>query len=450
MISARRRLVLAALAALAPALALGCARAKPPVLAPLLESSAHRPVILVPGVTGAKLRETRTGKVVWGRGIDLLKPHDGAYAVARPLSTDATGDSGAEAFEVIEEIRLFGGLIRRQVYGPIVRLMEANGYRRGDLGRPAAGDDFFLFAYDWRDDLVSSATQLVEQLERLRRVRGEEVLEVDLICQSAGGQICRYVAKYGGAPLETAEAGAERSLSTVSVAKAILVGTANGGSVRILRELHRGRSYVPGVGRKMQPEVLFSFPSLFQDLPVYRDDVFVDASGARLDLDLFDGDVWLDYGLSIFAAGSRRRIERSGREDLFGGEGERRAALDRFLDRSRRLQAVLRKDVAAFSSRYYSIQNVEDETPDRAVLLEDPDGEWRLLFTGDKKLRRLPALHSAVTASGDGHATLASQDWLSPQELDAMAAPPLHIRGDHFAMILDPLAHERILDYLAE
>ncbi len=436
--------------ALAALLAVGCARVEPPVYAPLVERSARRPVVLVPGVTGTKLRDPESGRVLWGRGVDLLKPRDGGYAVARPLAADATGDSGAEPFEVIEAIRLFGGLVRMEIYGPIVRLLEANGYRRGDLTRPVPEADFFLFAYDWRDDLVVSARRLAAQLERLRRARGLELLEVDLICQSAGGQICRYLAKYGGASLESAEARPPEALEAVRVAKAILVGTSNGGSVRILRELDRGRTYVPAVGRKMRPEVLFTFPSLFQDLPVYRDDVFVGADGEPLALDLFDGDVWLRHGFSIFAVPSRRRIERRGREDLFGDAAERRAALDRFLDRARRLHAVLARDAAGFATRYYSIQNVADATPDRAVLLERPAGGWELLYTGDRRLRKRPQLRAAVTAGGDGHAPVASQAWLSPQERAALAAEPLHLRGDHFAMILDPLALERILSYLAD
>lgn len=447
----RRRLAAASAAVLLPvALVLGCSGAEPPVHAPLLERSARRPVVLVPGVTGTKLRDTASGRVIWGRGVDLLKPRDGGYAVARRLSTDAAGDSGAEAVEVIEEIRLFGGLIRKPIYGPIVRLMEANGYRQGDLERPTAGDDFFMFAYDWRDDLTASAAQLVEQLERLRRVRSEEVLEIDLICQSAGGQICRYVAKYGGLPLGTVETGEHGPSPTLRVAKAILVGTSNGGSVRILRELHRGRKYIPGIGRKIQAEVLFTFPSLFQDLPVYRDELFVDGAGTPLALDLLDAGVWRQYGLSIFAGASRRRIARSGRTDVFGDEAARTAAVARFLDLSRRLHAVLRRDVAGFASRYYSIQNVEDETPDRAVVIAASSGGRELLFTGDRRLRKMAELHDAVTTGGDGHAALASQLWLSPQEAGAMALPPLHVRGDHFEMILDPVALDQILRYLAD
>ncbi len=436
--------------ALAVLLQLGCSIAEPPVLEPLVERSTRRPVVLVPGVTGVKLRDAESGRIVWGRGVDLLKPHDGGYAFARPLSSDERGRSALEASGVIEEIRLLGGLIRKQVYGPIVRLMEANGYRRGDLTRPTPGDDFFLFAWDWRDDLTVAAAELYGLLDRLRQVRGEEVLEVDLICQSAGGQICRYLAKYGGLSLESAEAARSPVTLTVRVPKAIFVGTANGGSLRILREIHRGRSYIPGIGRKILPEVLFTFPSLFQDLPVYREELFVDGAGAPLDLDLLDADVWREYGFSVFGAAVRGRLDRSAPAAIFGDDAERSTALERFLDLGRRLHAVLGRDVAGFESRYYSIQNVDDETPDRAVLMRGATGGWELLFTGDKRLRKNPELHAAVTTGGDGHAAEASQHWLSPQESAALAVPTRHVRGDHFEMILDRRALEAILEFLAD
>jgi hypothetical protein len=429
-------------------LQLACAaRAEPPVLEPLKTLAARRPVVLVPGVTGGKMREVETGKVVWGEGRHIFSPKDGGYALARPLIEGPEGPR-LESFAVIEEMSFFG--FRKQIYGPIVELMEANGYQTGDLTAPRPEDSFFLFAYDWRGDLVAAAAELAERLEAVREARGAERLEVDLICQSAGGQICRYLAKYGAATLEAVEAGDARPGASLRVAKVILVGTANGGSMRILRELHRGRTYFPGVGRKWRPEVLFTFPSLYQDLPVYREDLFLDASGQPLEIDLFDPETWTEYGFSIFAEDTHERVEKSGRPDLFGEAGDRLPALDSFLSAGLRLHAALERDVDGFDTRYYSIQNVDDETPDQAVLVERPKGGWDLLFTGDKQLSKMGDLHESVATVGDGHAAEASQDWLSPQEQAAMSAEALHIRGDHFKMILDPAALQRILEYLAD
>ncbi|HJX28685.1 MAG TPA: hypothetical protein VJ885_12280, partial [Thermoanaerobaculia bacterium] len=47
-----------------------------------------------------------------------------------------------------------------------------------------------------------------------------------------------------------------------------------------------------------------------------------------------------------------------------------------------------------------------------------------------------PVLRALATASGDEHATLASQDWLSAQERAALALPPRRVRGGHFEALL--------------
>ena len=51
---------------------------------------------------------------------------------------------------------------------------------------------------------------------------------------------------------------------------------------------------------------------------------------------------------------------------------------------------------------------------------------------------------------GDGHATVASQLWLAPQERLALAAEPARVDGDHFELILAPAAQRQLLAYLRE
>ncbi len=422
---------------------------RPPVLPELAAAPARPVVVLVPGVTGVELVEAATGRLLWGRGVDLFVPRDGGYATAVPLAAGPEQpDGGVVPGAVIEEVRLLH-FIRKPVYGEIVRLLEANGYRRGDLERPAADRDLYLFAYDWRRDNVEAAALLGRRLEALSRVRGEERLPVALMCQSNGAHVCRYFAKYGGADLEAAERGAAAPPATVEVVKMILVGTSNGGGLRILREMNRGRRYVPGIGRRWRPETLFTFAALYQDLPVYRDDLFVDETGRPLPVDLFDAESWRLYGWSVYGRRPARRLARGRRPELFADPGARAAHLARMLDRAARFHRLLRRDVAGFGCPgYYLIQNVYDPTPERAVLARRGDG-WRTLFTGDRALVRRPGLLAAASAGGDGHATRESQLWLSPQELAALVADPFYLKGEHFEMILDPATHRRLLDFLA-
>ena len=427
----------------------------PPVHPGLREEPEKSPVVLVPGLTGVTLEHRETGRVLWGRGWNLLFPRDRGHNLALPL--DAPGPDGfvtsdLVAGEAIRSVSLLG--LRVAIYEPIFRLMEAQGYVTGDLDRPRPEDTFLAFDYDWRQDKIANARLLLERLENLRRVRGEGRLSVVLVCQSCGAHLCRWLAKYGGATLEAAEAGAPGPPASVDVTDLVLIGSSNGGSLRILREMHRGRKYLP-LGRKLQPEVLFSFRSLFQDLPAYRTEYFVDGDGHPLDLDLYDAETWREYGWSVFQSRVRRRLARTARPEAIGTEEERFAYLARQLDRARRFQRLLKMDAPGFGgTRYHSIQGVENPTPDRALVEPETgkrterNGGWRLLFPGDKELKHRPAVASLLAVPGDQHATVASQSWLSTQEIEALAGEPLYASGGHFELLLDPRTAERLLEIL--
>ncbi len=417
---------------------------------PLLQQGAGRvPVVLVPGITGTALHDPATGKLVWGDGAAVFRPRDRGYALVEPVVPGVVRPGGPlEVAGVVERVEL--GPIRKEVYGPIVKLLQQHGYRAGDLDAPRPGEDLFLFAYDWRQENARSAAQLAERLAALRRARGVDRLEVDLVCQSNGANVCRWLARYGAATLEEAEAGQSGPPAGISVRKVVLVSPSNGGSLENLEWLHRGRRYVPLVGRQWSPEAVFALRSVYEDLPVNRRDLFVDSAGRPLAIDLFDVASWREYQWSVFSPPVARRIERSGRSDLFGDEAAREAFLREALERARRFHELLRRDVPGFEGvRYYLIQNVEAETPRRAVLTRR-GGRWRTRFLGDRWLARRPHLERRTAANGDGHATAESQLWLAPQERLALAREPAQVDGPHFELILAPAAQRGLLAYLGD
>ena len=428
-----------------------CARMPRPVTVARVAAMAapEVPVVLVPGFTGSKLRHPLTGEVVWGKGTNLLCPRNGGYDLALPIA----GEPHLEAFGILEELRL--GPVRRGVYRPLIEALQARGYRRGRLGVPAdAGATLFTFAYDWRQSTVRAAGELAAVLEELRRARGDEELQVDLVCQSSGGYVCRWLAKYGGATLDEAEAGRAGSVPGVRVRRVVLVGSANGGSMRVLRELDRGRRYLAPIGRRMQPEVLFTFPALYEDLPHGADGLLLDQYGDPLPeegADLYDPATWRRLGWSVLGEEASRRIANAGRDDLFGTRAERRVKLERWLGNARRFQALLAVDPAGFDPRvhYLLIGNPYDKTPVRAVVVADRAG-WRTLFTGDRELDRRPYLAARASGPGDGHATVESLHDLSPGERRAVAAGPFYVLGGHFSMVLQPAVHHRIAEFLLE
>ncbi len=438
-----------------------CSAAPPPlpVLETLQAQADKIPVILIPGITGSVLQDRESGKTLWGTGLRLLVPRDRGYSLALPITAAFTDtlDTGVEAPAVLHTLGLLG-LAKKPIYGPIFDLVEANGYQVGDLDAPQPDDTFFAFPYDWRLDNTLTTARLMAALQRLRAVRasrGETTLKVHLICQSNGGHICRYLAKYGGASLEAAESSPSDQvgpLPGIEIDKILLIGTANGGSLRILRELNHGRRYLAPFGRWWSPETLFTFPALFQDLPVYNPEPFLGADGEPFDADLFNPDDWEKFGWAVYGEKARKRLRKNRHPALFGTLELRRAYLERVLDRGRRFHQLLLRDVPGTENiRYYLIQNNRAATPDRALLLPPEDGaDWQTCFYGDPHSAGEPLLSQLTTAPGDGHATEASQLWLSPSARRGIAQPPVYVEGGHFELLLAPPSLEAILRFLAD
>jgi hypothetical protein len=410
------------------------------VLEPLVALADRTPLVIIPGITGSKLRDRDSGEIAWGSARGFFFPHDGGHALARPIPS-GTADA-LEAAGPILRVELLG-IWKIDVYASLARLLEANGYRLGRLDDPRPDDTFFFFSYDWRQSNVSAVRALADQLENLRRVRGEDTLRVDLLCQSNAARIARYFLKYGPASLDEAERAAARRPPEIEVDKLILLGTANGGGLRTLRDLNRGRKYVALVGRKLQPETIFTMWSVYEALPFYGSGWFIDAAGRPVDADLGDAHDWRRFGWSIYGHAAAKRLRQARRADLFGDEVQRFEFLSEALARAGRLHRALVADVAdPADTRYYSIQSKSQPTPERARLRRRGD-RWRTDFTAD---RRGPAVH----VPGDGHATLASQSWLSPQELDAFAREPAYVDAEHRKIVLSREAHLRILEFLLD
>lgn len=408
-----------------------------------MKSDSRRTVVLVPGMTGIELLDRQSGKRVWGGGANLIGPHDGGYRIALPITQQ--NEAKLEPGQAIDQVWL--GPVTRPIYGPLAKLFEDHGWRRGDLASPAATDDLFFYAYDWRRDNVDSARRLAAQLETTARARVNGHLEVTLICQSNGGHICRYLVKYGSASLEEAERGLARPPLGVTIDQVILVGNANGGSLRILRYLNQGRRYVPYIGRKFHPETLFTFESLFQDLPAYRTGLFVDEHGEPLQVDLYSSETWRRFGWSIYSEPSAGRLAANRRPDLFGDDAARAQFLNAALKRARRVQELMQRKGDLGQTRYYMIQNQAIATPERAVLSRDGD-RWETLIAGDKALHDLSVARE-LSGPGDGHATYGSQLWIASDEMEAMCDEPIAIAARHFEMILHPDALQYMLSIIA-
>ncbi|HVS16077.1 MAG TPA: hypothetical protein VMV46_19340 [Thermoanaerobaculia bacterium] len=399
------------------------------------------PLVFVPGVTGSNLVRARSGRIVWGTGWRLLLPRDGGRALSLPIAPDAPA---------VEEPLVGGAVIRRMtllfvsraIYEPLFEALASAGYVEGDPAAPEPSATFYPFGYDWRRETQTTAAALDDLLARVARARGRP--EIDLACQSNAARICRWVAKHGGRTLAEADSSSAPARG-YRIERLILIGASNGGAVRTLRELDRGRRYLP-CGRRMTPETLATMPSLIGDLPADAAGLFVDIEGRALDVDLYDAAEWLARGWSIFGARSQKRLDAPARRRRFGAPADQLAALQGMLDRARATHETLARDAAGFgSTALHLIVNESRPTPSRAVVRDS--GRRRLLFAGDRALRSDPELAGLVSEPGDGHATARSQRALSAQESAALAEV-VAVDGGHFEVVLTVDLHRALLDML--
>jgi hypothetical protein len=409
-------------------LALGCASTRPPVVDAQVAGMEERPIVVfVPGITGSLLWDREENRIAWGNAWSTYFPRDRGYATARPIG------GAADRIEVRGPILdvPFGPLYRREVYRPIVATLEANGYQ--------SGLDLHLFGYDWRRSNVESARALARLIAEIGGHR-----PIVLICQSNGGYLCRWALRVGDVGLDDASRGVVRP-PEARVDALVFLGTTHAGSIRILREIDRGRTYVK-FGRFLSPEAFFAFESLYQDLPPWRDDLFVDGNGGRIDVDVFDAANWERYGWSIFGDGPKRHADR--RMDLFGDREARIVFLQRALDDARRFHAVLRDAPPPVGVRYHSIQNRGHRTIDRAMLVEE-EGRWRTLFIGDERVDARPELVEMMATRGDLHASAEGQEALAESETRLLVEPVIEVDGDHIGVVHSPASHRAILRIIA-
>jgi pimeloyl-ACP methyl ester carboxylesterase len=261
-----------------------------------MEEARTAPVILIPGALGSRLIDKRTGHEVWpGSTLHLLAGSKQDLALPFDPVTLQPIDDGLEASGLFEEV------LNADFYGAILRtLRQSGGFVPGKLGVHADPRvrQYYVFAYDWRQDNVTTARRLDALIEQIRRDYDDPTLKVNLIAHSMGGLVTRYYLRYG--TVDALEGDGAFPISMAGAAKvgtAVLLGTPNLGSVTSLQSMLLGDRVAL---RRIEPEVLATMPSVYELLPHPLTDWSVDPSGRDLDLDLYDATTWRRMQWSVF------------------------------------------------------------------------------------------------------------------------------------------------------
>ena len=161
--------------------------------------TGKRPVIVIPGILGSELINSKTGETVWPSAFRTAND-------VLPISPNLESNrDDLVPGKILETVRLARILPEVYVYRDLLEaLRQYAGYREGSWENPGADGDrdtFYVFAYDWRRDNVANARELIRRVEQLKQRLQRPDLKFNIIAHSMGGLIARYAAMYGDTDL---------------------------------------------------------------------------------------------------------------------------------------------------------------------------------------------------------------------------------------------------------
>jgi pSer/pThr/pTyr-binding forkhead associated (FHA) protein len=232
----------------------------------LAKMTIRRPVVFLPGLMGSELWQGN--ERVWPN-VKYLFNHPEVYRYSP--------GSGLEARGIVDQVVVVPNLIRLNQYNRLGDyLVEDLGYERGV--------DFFEFAYDWRQDVRTSARQLAQMIDGLNLER-----PVTVIAHNLGTLVSRYYI--------------ERLDGKKRVELVILMGGPHQGVPKALSSLLIAPDVLPfgQMGERLR-QVMATFYTSYQILPIYP--CATNQKGEKVNL--FEMDDWLPEAQRPLLAAARQ------------------------------------------------------------------------------------------------------------------------------------------------
>jgi pimeloyl-ACP methyl ester carboxylesterase len=324
-------------------------------------SAPTLPVILIPGVFGSRLTNPSTGEELWPGAWhriffstyeDLRLDIDDSTLKLKPSKLVTTG--------------IAENALQRDFYRPILKtLTEYGGYTKTQVGTPVKAGErhLYIFAYDWRLDIVDNVRALDQLITAIQRDYGNPTQQVNIVAHSMGGLIARYYLRHGTRDVLGSTSSQVTMIGAKNVDKLILLGTPNLGSVSSLHGFISGEKIL---WNRIAPSTLASFPSGYQLFPHPLNTWLLDINGKAQPDDLFDIKTWQKFEWSLF---DRKQATRMSATEL--STRQRFFALQ--LERARRLAWMLSVEEPISPVRYVLFGGGCHATPAR-LLMERSEG----------------------------------------------------------------------------
>ncbi len=380
------------------------------------DSIQQPPVVVIHGSMGARLSASATGRETWtGSMFRIL------FGNYTELTLDIDPDTLTPMASDLLPSGITDQIAGRDFYGRILRTLDnAGGFVRGEPGVDARPGEkrYYVFKYDWRQDNIENARHLDAYIEQIRKDYDDPNLKVDIVAHSLGGLITRYYARYGTVDVLDDNSFPVNNHGAERIRRVVLLGTPSLGSVEAIKVIVDGQ---PVGLRKMPPETVVTFPSVYQVLPHPINNWLVNTEGEQVQQDLFDVSFWQRFQLSVF---DPKVIERIRKQYDTPEEGQRRVELlqryfAKYIERARRFVWSLTVPADELPIRYILFGSDCYLTSAR-VLVEQIDGASVLRFDPKEVRNRVPGVdyETLMMEPGDGivtRASLLARRTLNPQ-----------------------------------
>lgn len=420
--------------------------------------TGKEPVIIIPGLTGSELVNSKTGEKVWfkarrSKDDDLRLPI--SPNLARNHDNLVVGD-------IIRSVKVVKFVPETEIYERLIDALQTRGgYKEGNWKKPAKDGDrdtFYVFPYDWRRDNVENARLLIRQIDQLRRTLGKPNVKFNVIAHSMGGLIARYAARFGNVDIPAAStqptwAGAKY------FDKIFLLGTPNEGSVGALNAMLDGFSYMGGVKLPFIQDIskfdIFTIPSAYQLLPHEGTLVAYDEKLQPITLDIYDPKTWEQYNWTVWQDPAFTKkmspVEQRDAKAFFAAA----------LARAKQFQAALDAPSKGKIPISFYLMGADCKDTENALIIirDEKKDRWRTIFkpgaytAGDGTKFTDEQLKPLLVAMGDGEVTKRSLtgSTLAENGIRVSFSPveDLFQCESHSRLVTNPEIQDKLLTVLA-